>query len=70
MRHLDRRKRSCVHVRRKCANNRQLIVAGIQRFLLYAYAARFRIVLTRKTLPCATSTYADTDWRIFRIWKQ
>ena len=25
----------------KCANNRQLIVASIQRFLGYAYAARF-----------------------------
>ena len=33
----------CFHVR-KCANNRQLIDAGIQRFLQHACAACFRIV--------------------------
>ena len=40
---------ACLRVQ-KCANNCQLIVDGIQRFLRYAYAACFRIVLTCKTL--------------------
>ena len=37
---------------RKCANNCQLIVAGIQRFVRYAYAAHFRVILvhTGKTM--------------------
>ena len=54
MRHLDPRKHSseafmracmrpteaaCLHIQ-KCANNRQLIVASIQRFLRCAYTAR------------------------------
>ena len=39
----------------KCANKRQLIVAGIQRFLRWAYTlwhytARFHVIDTRKTL--------------------
>ena len=40
------------------ANNLQLIVAVIQRFVRHAYAARFRIIQTRKTL-CALPTYTQ-----------
>ena len=48
----------CFRVR-KCAINRQLIVAGIQRFERHAYAARFRFIHTRKTLR-ALSVYTQT----------
>ena len=53
---------------RKCANNRQLIVAGIQRFVgyAYAYAARFRIIQTCKTL-CALLKYTQTLIGVFFI---
>ena len=40
----------------KCANNRQLIVAGIQRFLRCAYT---------QNAVCATCIHANSDWRIF-----
>ena len=40
---------SCFRVRNS-ANNRLLNVAGVQRFLRYAYTARFRVIQTRKTL--------------------
>ena len=32
----------------KCANNHQLIVAGVQRFLRHACAAHFRVIHTRR----------------------
>ena len=53
--------RFCV---RKCANNRLLIVAGIQRFARYAYAARFRVIYTRKALH-ALRTFTQTVIGIF-----
>ena len=70
MRHLDPRKRSCVRAclrpteaarfrLRKCANNHLLIVAGVPRFLRHAYAARSRVIQTRKTL-CALRIYKHT----------
>ena len=36
----------------KCANNHQLIVAGVQRSLLHACAAYFRVIHTRKRRVC------------------
>ena len=49
---------ACFRVQ-KCANNRQLIVAGIQRFVPYAYPARFRVIHARKTL-CTRRTCTQT----------
>ena len=54
---------------RKCANNCQLIVAGILRFLRHECAAHFRVIHTRKT-PYVLRIYANTDWHIFRSWKR
>ena len=51
-------KAACFRIR-KGANNRQLIVAGIQRFLQCAYTARFRVTHTRKTLR-ALCLYTQT----------
>ena len=48
----------------KCANNRQLIVAIIQRIVLFAYAARFRLTQTRKML-CALRICKQTVIGIF-----
>ena len=45
----------------KCANNRQLIVAGVQRFLRHACAAHFRVMHTRENAVCATYIYVNTD---------
>ena len=56
---------ACFRVR-KCANNRQLIVAGIQRILQYAYAARFRFIHTHKTLH-ALRTYMQTVIVVFFV---
>ena len=50
----------------KCANNRQLIVAGVQRFLRHACAAHFRVIHTRKT-PCALCIYTQTLIGVFFI---
>ena len=55
----------CFRVR-KCAINRQLIVAGIQRFERHAYAARFRFIHTRKTLH-ALSIYTQTAIFVFFV---
>ena len=54
--------------KRKCANNRQLIVAGIKKFLqyAYAYAARFRVIHTRKTLR-TLRVYTQTVIGIFFV---
>ena len=46
----------CVRI---CANNHQLIVAGVQRFLRPACAARFRVIHTSKTLH-ALRVYMQT----------
>ena len=40
---------ACFRVQ-KGANNHLLIVAGVERFLRHAYAARFCVIQTRKTL--------------------
>ena len=48
------------------ANTLQLIVAVIQRFVRHAYAARFRIIQTRKTL-CALCTYTKTVLSVFFV---
>ena len=53
-------------VYKKCANNRQLIVAGIQRFLRWAYTARFHVVDTRKTLR-ALRVYTQTVIGVFFV---
>ena len=64
MHHLDPRKRSYVRVwdpwklQWKCANNCQLIVVSIQRFIRQAYASRFHIIQTRKTL-CSLLIYSN-----------
>ena len=50
----------------KCANNRQLIVAGAQRFLRHACAAHFRVIHTRKT-PCALRIYTQTVIGVFFV---
>ena len=60
---------ACFRVQ-KCANNRQLIVAGIQMFVGYAYAACFRIIYTIQYIDlqnavCARYIYANNDWCIF-----
>ena len=52
--------------KRKCANIRQLIVAGIKTFLQYAYAARFRVIHTRKTLR-TLRVYTQTVIGIFFV---
>ena len=56
---------ACLRVR-KCANNRQLIVAGAQRFLRHACAAHFRVIHTRKT-PCALRIYTQTLIGVFFV---
>ena len=50
----------------KGANNLQLIVAVIQWIVRHAYAARFRIIQTRKTL-CALRTYTQTVISVFFV---
>ena len=50
----------------KCANNHQLIVAGVERFLRHACAAHFRVIHTRKT-PCALRIYTQTLIGIFFV---
>ena len=50
----------------KCANNRQLIVAGIKRFLRCTYTARFRVIHTHKTL-CTLRVYTQTVIGIFFV---
>ena len=47
---------------RKCTNNCQLNVAGVQRRLRYAYAACFDVIQTRRMLHalCTYSTYTQT----------
>ena len=49
---------------RKCTDNHQLIVAGVQRGLQYAYAARFHGIQTCKAL-CALRVYTQTSNDIF-----
>ena len=49
---------ACFRVQ-KCAKNRQLVVAGIQRCVQYTYSACFRVIHTRKTLH-ALRTYTQT----------
>ena len=56
---------ACLPVR-KCANNRQLIVAGAQRFLRHACTAHFRVIHTRKTL-CALRIYTQTLIGVFFV---
>ena len=56
---------ACLRVR-KCANNRQLIVAGAQRFVRHACAAYFRVIHTRKT-PCALRIYTQTLIGVFFV---
>ena len=58
---------ACFHIR-ICANNRQLIVAGIQRFLrcAYRYTARFHVIHTRKTLR-ALHVYTQTVIGVFFV---
>ena len=51
---------------RKCANNNQLIVAGIQRILRYAYTAHFHIRQTGKIL-CELSLYTQTVIGVFFV---
>ena len=48
------------------ANTLQLIVAAIERFVWHAYAARFRLLQTRKTL-CALRTYTQTVLSVFFV---
>ena len=50
----------------KCANNRQLIVAGVQRFLRHACTAHFRVIHTRKTF-CALRIYTQTLIDVFFV---
>ena len=50
----------------KCANNHQLIVAGVQRFLRHACAARFRVIHTCKP-PCALRIYTQTLIGVFFV---
>ena len=50
----------------KGANNRQLIVAGIERFFRYAYAAPIRLRQTCKTL-CALHKYTQTVTSVFFV---
>ena len=56
---------ACFRVQ-KSANNCQLIVAGIQRFVGYAYAAPFHVIHTRKTL-CAQHICTKTVIGIFFV---
>ena len=51
---------ACFRVQ-KCANNHQLVVAGIQRCVQYTYSACFRVIHTRKTLH-ALRTYIRKQW--------
>ena len=57
-----RRPTEAAHFReQKCANNRQLIVCGIQRFLRHACTAHIRMVLTRITQCALCISVADPD---------
>ena len=56
---------ACLRVQ-KCANNRQLIVAGTQRFLRHACTAHFHVIHTRKTL-CALRIYTQTLIGVFFV---
>ena len=48
----------------KCANNHQLIVAGVQRFLRHTCTAHFCIVYAKAV--CPMYIYANIDWHIFK----
>ena len=50
----------------KCANNYQMIVAGVQRFLRHACAAHFRVLHIRKT-PCGLRIYTQTLISVFFV---
>ena len=56
---------ACLRVQ-KYANNRQLIVAGAQRFLRHVCAAHFCVIHTRKT-PCALRIYTQTLIGVFFV---
>ena len=58
---------ACFHIR-KCANNHQLIVVGIQRFLRCTYTARFCVIPACKTL-CALRVYKQTLIGVFFVHK-
>ena len=54
----------------KCANNHQLIVAGIQRIIQHAYAlctvcSPFPCHTYTQNAACAKCIYENTNWRIF-----
>ena len=53
---------------RKCANNHKLIVAGVERFLRHAYASRFSVTQTRKSL-CALCIFKQTLTGLFFVHK-
>ena len=48
----------------KCANNHQLIVASVQRFLQHACAAHFRVIHSPK-MSCALRIYRQTLIGVF-----
>ena len=50
----------------KWPNNLQLIIAGVERLLRHAYAARFRLTSTRKTLH-ALRVYTHTEIGAFFV---
>ena len=50
----------------KCANNHQLIGAGVERCLRHLCAAHFRVIHTRKT-PCALCIYTQTLIGVFFV---
>ena len=60
-----RRPTEAAHFRvQKCANNHQLIVASVQRFLQHACAAHFRVIHTPK-MPYALRIYRQTLIGVF-----
>ena len=74
MRHIDQRKHSGMRVLgpqklhvsmyKNAQKKLQLIIAGVQRFLLHICAAQFRLTYTRKT-PCALHVYTQTEISTF-----
>ena len=60
---------TCFRIR-KCANNRQLIVAFYSKVFTTRICSPFLCHTYTQNAVCATCIYANSDWRIFRTRKQ
>ena len=60
---------TCFRIR-KCANNRQLIVAFYSKVFTTRIRSPFLCHTYTQNAVCATCIFANSDWRIFRTRKQ